>query len=344
MEVRRIADAELERAVQIVRKRGGPGDTAHLTRASDAARLADVDGQGVGCAPRHDLERVGGRPARFVRNHRNGRAGCHLSEVGEAEQGLLHDVDPGLSERIHGSPRTRSAAVAPIRVEPEEHLVSDLVAQAADETGVALCVASALDLQRADAVCDCRQAFGDGFVVFGQPEHVRDRNLLARQASEESMNGNAVRMTDEVVQRDVEKRLRVRISDHDLVEAGRDFSERERALGERRREVLVDDRRDRRRGLTVSPPIGVAPVAQSDHLAPALEAVGLDACEHELAERPRQGQPAEVGAGWKPHDDRLDPVDRDQHQALSSMVSTRLPCSSTTSVAYGGTNVVESAW
>ena len=237
-----------------------------------------------------------------------------------------------------------SPAVAPVRVEPRSTWSPSSSRRRRIETGVALGVASALDLQRADAVCDCRLAFGDGFVVFGQPEHVRDRNLLARQASEERVNGNAVRMTDEVVQRDVEKRLRVRISDHDLVEAGRDFSERERALGERGREVLVDDRRDRRRGLAVAPPVGVAPVAQSDHLAPALEAVGLDACEHELAERPRQGQPAEVGAGWKPHDDRLDPVDRDQHQALSSMVSTRLACSSTASVAYGGTNVVESAW
>ena len=97
---------------------------------------------------------------------------------------------------------------------------------------------------------------------------------------------------------------------------GRDLPERERALGEGGREVLVDDRGDRRRRLAVASSVGIAPVAQSDHLAPAFEPVRLDTCEHELAEGPREGQPAEVGAGAEAARRSSRPGRRRSHTAL----------------------------
>ena len=170
-----------------------------------------------------------------------------------------------------------------------------------------------------------------------------NRHRLARATAEQVVGGHPERVADEVVDGDVDERLRVRVADDDLIEPTGELAEEKRPLEQARRQVLVHDRADRGRRLAVTPSVGVTPVAEPDDLSPPLDAVARDPGEDELAERAGERQPAEVGPLGKADDHRLDAIDGDPHAAAPSIVITRLWNRSIVASAYAGTSVVESA-
>ena len=125
MQVRGVADSELERAVEVVGQARCPSDRADLSSAGHASGLAHVHRQRVDSSPADELQGVRRAPARFIRDHRHGRLGMSSLEIGKAEERLLDEVGTRFRQGSKGMQGARPADVAPVGVEPQHDAVAE---------------------------------------------------------------------------------------------------------------------------------------------------------------------------------------------------------------------------
>ena len=335
MKVRGVADAELERSVQVVRETCRPGDGAHAREPARCRRP---------CRRRPTTRRLRAAPtsssaSRGVQHASSAITGTDdaagLGEFCGPRSGCSTRSAPASASAHERTPCPSSSAVAAVGVE-RRSTSSPSSAQASDEPSVALDVASTLDLERADAVSDSGLALVDASSLGIRPSMCATGTSSRASASEERVTperhthgrrGRAARCRGAPSRRGSPRRARRGGPRARPSENGR--SSNAGARYSWTIAVIVA-------GVSPCRRPSASPQSRSPTTSPQpSNAVGLDPDEHELAKRPGEGEPAKVGAGRKADDERLDAVDRDQHQALLLDGHQEVPCSSTAATRMG---------